>query len=214
MNALKIVLGMLPIFVFSLLPPLIGVGWAAVAGTATAAAVVAATARGGVKELPASQGVLLLIMSIIGFTSDAQTQAVLVHYGPAIVSLALGVFILATARSAPFTAQFARPTVSPTIWHNPRFVAVNTRMSATWGVAILVAGLCHVVGAQIGVEGLALAARVTVNQVLPLMALLVAGAVTKRMVTAAKALAHAKHLDEPPDGAATRGAHEAGQVRS
>jgi hypothetical protein len=210
--ALRIIFGMAPIFLFGVLCPTIGFAAAAGVGVLVSIVVVAATARGGIKELPAAQGVLLALIGILGIV-DPRADLVLVHYGPAIVSLTLGVFIVATARSAPFTAQFARATVPPELWHNPHFLAINTRMSAAWGIAIFVAGLSHVVAAQVGVEGAALALKIGLNQVVPVLALLGAAAYTKRAAAAARQRAVDHHMLGTADGAA-HGAHEAGEVRA
>lgn len=225
MNAVKIMTGMLPFALFSILAPPLGVGWAATAGLFSAILVVAATARDGVKELPAAQGVLLLGMAVIGFISDRRTDTVLIHYGPAIVALVLGAFMVATAHTTPFTAQFARRTVPPEIWHSRPFLEVNRRISIAWGLAVLFQGVCHVVGAQIGVEGLQLALRISLNQVVPLLALLVAAAYTKRLAAAGQRRAQEhmaqEHIapgsiaaDPEARERAAHGAHEAGRTRS
>ncbi|MDT0353323.1 hypothetical protein [Pseudonocardia charpentierae] len=150
--------------------------------------VVAATARGGIKILPVAQAVILASMTVVGFTGDRLVDADLVKYGPGLAGLLLGLFMVATAATMPFTAQFARSEVPPELWHNRRFLNLNRRISTAWGLAVLVLGACHLVGALIGLEDAQLLVRLAVNWVLPLFAFQQAGAYTKRVVATAHAM--------------------------
>lgn len=184
---LKDILGFVPFFLFSLLAPMVGAGLAAVTGLAAAVVVIAATARGGVKSLPVVQAVILLGMTVVGFTGGWATDAALAKYGPAVAALLMGSFMIMSAPAAPFTAQFARSEVPPELWHSRPFLDVNRRVSTAWGLAVLALGLCHLAGALIGVESLNLLVRLAVNWALPLLAFWQAAAYTKRTVAAAHA---------------------------
>lgn len=83
----------------------------------------------------------------------AGVDAFLVVYGRGMASFLLGPFIVATAASMPFTAQFARAPVPPSDWLSPVFLQINRRLSLAWGVVILVVGASHVVGAILAAQG-------------------------------------------------------------
>lgn len=170
MTPLKAVLGFLPFVLFSVLAPLLGAGWSAASGAAVAVVVVVATARGGIKSLPVVQAVILIVMAAVGLTGGGSVNTVLVKYGPAIAAVLMGVFIIETARTRPFTAQFARSEVPPELWHTSQFLDVNRRISTAWGLAVLVAGLSHVLGGLIGVESMNLLVRLAVDWVVPFFA--------------------------------------------
>src|SRR6185437_15926050 len=128
------------------------IGWAAAAGLVAALAVVAVSAAGGIKVLPLVQAVILLVIAVLGFAAGPATVAFLTAYGRGLASLALGLFIVATAARAPFTAQFARAAVPEAAWHTPGFLRINRRISLAWGYTVLILGACHLVGAFLAVE--------------------------------------------------------------
>ena len=68
-------------------------------------------------------------------------------YGCGLASLALGLFIVATAARTPFTAQLARAAVPEPAWHTPGFLRVIRQISLAWGSVALILGACHLVGA-------------------------------------------------------------------
>lgn len=186
-NVVAIGVGFIPFVLFSLLAPLIGGGSAATAGLVSAIAVTAATAKGGVKMMPSAQAVILLVMAVLAFTGGPGVDAVLVHYGPVVAAFLLGLLMIVTAAAnRPFTAQFARSHVPPSLWHDSRFINLNRRMSTAWGLAVLVLALCHLIGAQFAIDGPSLFVRLAVNWVVPLVAFWAANAFGKRTIAAAE----------------------------
>ena len=185
MNHVKALVGFVPFILFSLLAPLVGVGWAAAAGLVSAIVVIAATAQGGVKIPPVAQAVILLAMAIVGFAGDRTVDVELERFGPAIAALLLGLFMTATAATMPFTAQFARSAVPQRLWHDPRFLDANRRMSTVWGLAVLTMGLSHLVVASIGIADASLPVRLAANWVPTIVAFAVATQYTKRKQAAA-----------------------------
>jgi hypothetical protein len=149
MNPVTLLTGFLPLLLFTFLDGRIPVADAAAVATVAALVVVAVTARRGVPVLPIVQAVTLGVLCAIAFTGDAATQSFLGTYGRGIASLVLAAFMLLTAPFAPFTAMFARAGVSRELWHSPRFIALNRRISAAWGVAVLVLGLTHLATATL-----------------------------------------------------------------
>jgi len=91
MNPVKLILGFVPFILFTVLTGWIPIGWAAAAG--------------GIKVLPLVQAVILLVIAVLGFAAGPATVAFLTVYGRGLASLALGLFIVATAARTPFTAQ-------------------------------------------------------------------------------------------------------------
>lgn len=191
MNAVKILIGFVPFVAFSLLVHVFGVVGAAAAGSAAAIAVVAATAKGGLKILPSVQAVILLVITVIAAISGESVRADLVDWGPVAAALLMGAFMIGTAWVMPFSAQQARASVPPQVWHSKPFLDINRRISIAWGLAVLVLGLCHLAGAGIEPSGAHLILRLAVNWVLPGVAFWRAAVYTKHTVATAAQRLHA-----------------------
>lgn len=193
MNILKVVSGFVPFALFSFLARPIGVGWAALLGFVAAVVVVGTTRRGGVKSLPLLQAVILLVMAVSGFVGGPSLRGFVGQYGPAIAALVIGGFMLATAPRRPFTAETSRDSVPRELWHDPRFVAVNTKISTAWGLAVVALGLCPLAGDALADQGSA-AARVTFAWIVPIIAVGLAVMYTRRTSAAAAKRIQAAHL--------------------
>jgi hypothetical protein len=149
-NPLTLVLGFVPLVLFTFLDGRIPVAEAALIGAIAAIIVVAITARRTVPVLPIVQTITLAIITVIAFTGDHATQVFLGSYGRGIASLVLAAYMLITAPFAPFTATIARVNVPREYWKSPRFIALNRKISAVWGVAILVLGITHLITGAMG----------------------------------------------------------------
>jgi hypothetical protein len=150
MNPVTLVIGFVPLVLFTFLDGRIPVADAAAVGAVAALVVAAVTARRGVPVLPIVQVVTLAVLAVIAVTGGSATQDFLTTYGRGLASLVLAGFMLLTAPFAPFTAAIARAGVPRAAWHSPRFIALNRRISAAWGVAVLVLGLTHLATATMG----------------------------------------------------------------
>jgi hypothetical protein len=181
-NPVKIVIGFVPFVLFTVLANWIPVGWAAVIGLVAALGVTAVTVRGGLKILPVVQAVILLVIALVGFVGGAGVDAFLAVYGRGIASLALGLFIVATATAMPFTDQFARAAVPPDAWHSPKFLQLNPRLSLAWGAVVLVLGVCHLTGAILEAHGADPLLRLLVDWVVPILAFVQVITYTRRIV--------------------------------
>jgi hypothetical protein len=184
MNPLKIIVGFIPFLVFTLLSAWVPVGWSAAIALAAAIVVIIVTARGGMKILPLVQSVILLVIMVLGFVGGSAVDSFLSEYARGGASVVLGLFILTTALFAPFTAQFARDSVPREFWHSKPFIELNRRMSAAWGAAILVVGICRIVSAVPG-AGVTPLLSFIVQWGIPIAAIYVAFSFTKRVATAA-----------------------------
>jgi hypothetical protein len=150
MNPATLIVGFVPLVLFTLLDGRIPVADAAALGAAAALVVVVAMiARRAVPILPIVQVVTLAAISILAFTGNSATQIFLTTYGRGIASLALAAFMLITAPFAPFTVTIARAGVPRELWKNPRFLSLNRRISTAWGMAVLVLGLTHLLTATV-----------------------------------------------------------------
>ncbi|ODU03670.1 MAG: hypothetical protein ABS81_13320 [Pseudonocardia sp. SCN 72-86] len=177
------VLGFVPLLLFTVLCYWLPVGWAAVVGFVAAIGVITVTAEGGIKLLPTVQGVILLVFAVLGFAGGPGVDTFLMTYGRGVASLVLGAVIVATASSMPFTAQFARATTPRELWDSPVFLAANRRISLAWGLAVLVVGACHLLGAWLQIQGVAHALTLLVDWVVPILAVVRAVSVTKHVVS-------------------------------
>lgn len=180
-NPFKIAIGFVPLVLFSVLAGLVPVGWAATVGLVAALVITAMTARGGLKLLPVTQSVILLVLAVVGFLASPPVDALLKLYGRGVASLVLGLVIVATATSMPFTAQFARAMAPASEWHSPAFLEINRRISLAWGAVVLVLGACHLVSAYLEVAHIHPVIRLLVAWVVPILALLRVIAYTRRV---------------------------------
>jgi hypothetical protein len=182
MTPIKLVIGFVPFVLFTVVDNLIPTGWAALVGLVAALAVIAVTARGGLKVLPVVQAVILLVIAVLGFVGGPAVDAFLTQYGRGVASLLLGLFIVATAATMPFTAQFARAAVPPAAWHSPEFLQVNRHLSLAWGYVVLIVGVCHIVGALLDANGAGPLVRPLVDWVVPILAFVRVIAYTRSVV--------------------------------
>lgn len=153
MNPTKIILGLVPFAMFSLLASVIPTGWAALLGVLPAIVMIAMDARTGIKALPVASAVMLAALSLIAFTAGHEASSVIGAYGRGLGTLLLAGYILITAGFAPFTAAYARETTPREYWGSATFNAVNRRISLAWGGAVLLMAVGHILAAAIAADG-------------------------------------------------------------
>jgi hypothetical protein len=141
----SLALGFAPLVAFSLLTRYVGVEVGALAGLLIAVAVLVSERRYGLKLLPVVQALILTTVALVDVIGGHSTDDFLTSYGQGLVSLALAAVILITASFAPFTAQFARGSVSAEVARTNEFRQLNSRISLAWGLAVFALGICHVV---------------------------------------------------------------------
>ncbi|HYZ34335.1 MAG TPA: hypothetical protein VE684_18855 [Crenalkalicoccus sp.] len=134
-------IGFLPFLAFFLLmrlaTPLAGL----LAGAAMAALLLALARRRGESAKPLELGALVLfgglaLLTLVAAPAWTVATVRLVVDG----GLALMIFA-ALAAGWPFTLPYARERVPPALWATPGFWQVNRRISAAWGLALLVCTL-------------------------------------------------------------------------
>jgi hypothetical protein len=144
MKPLSLIIGFLPLVVFSVLTRQLPSGDIGIAGIASAAiaAIGLLTIRPvwPPKILNTCQFVLFGVIGIVGFTVSTGTDSWLATWAGSGVAVVIGLVILVLLPVMPFTEQFARESVPRELWSSPMFKQINRVLSATWGVAILVLG--------------------------------------------------------------------------
>ncbi len=186
MNAKRMLLGLLPWFLFGVV---VQYGGAHLAGYAALAAVVLAvvlSVTGGRKFtiLNAAGVVTFLVLGVAALAGPATIGDDVAHYGRGIASLVLAATMLGSLAFTPFTEQFARQSVPEQYWHSPVFRAVNRRISAGWGAAVLViAGASLAYGALAAHGHATRQDRLLLTLAIPAALILAALAWTRRVAT-------------------------------
>ncbi|HEY1919688.1 MAG TPA: hypothetical protein VGH27_29305 [Streptosporangiaceae bacterium] len=153
MRPRTLILAFAPLIVFSVLTRILPSGLIGAAALAAAVIVLIAelTSRPGWPPKLLSTCLLALLgpIAVLGFTVGQGGDAWLAIWGGAGIGLAVGLLILALIPVMPFTEQFARETTPRAYWSSPTFRQVNRVLSAGWGVAIFLVGVCRVIAAAI-----------------------------------------------------------------
>ena len=185
MNSKKMLISLIPWVAFTLLAGHAGtgaVGWAAaLAGLLTVAIVAwgmrerADGSRSSLKAIDAAGIVTFATMAALAFTGSPALHEHIADYGRGSCALILALVMLGSLLVVPFTEQYARESVPRQYWHSPVFRAVNRRISAVFGLAVMVAAACHLYAGYLGANaGLTHAANLALNWVIPVLAILAA----------------------------------------
>lgn len=115
----------------------------------------------------------LTAITVVGFVGTADVDAWLYDWAVPGVGLFLGLFILVLVPFAPFTERIARQTTPKAYWGSPTFKKINRVLSAAWGGAIVVMGMCSLAVAALdlyadGVTGPGLG-ELLLNWVVPIV---------------------------------------------
>ena len=144
MNPASFVLGLLPWVAFSVVAQRMAadaVAWSALLAVAmTLVALVLARRRHAPAFLDRVSLVLFGTTAVIGFAGGAPVDDWLYTWGRPLVGVLLGLVVLATASSRPFTEAYARRSTPREHWGSPRFRSINQVISAAWGAGLLVIG--------------------------------------------------------------------------
>ena len=186
MNSKKMLISLIPWVAFTLLAGHAGagiVGWAAALAGLLAVAIAAwgmreraaDGSRRRLKVIDAAGIVTFATMAALAFTGSPALREHIVDYGRGSCALILALVMLGSLLVVPFTEQYARESVPRQYWHSPVFRAVNRRISAVFGLAILVSAACHLYAGYLGSHAhLPHAADLALNWVIPVLAILAA----------------------------------------
>jgi hypothetical protein len=108
-----------------------------------------ASRTGRVKLIDATGIATFGVMTLIAALGSPSVQDHVIDFGRGGATFVLGVVMLGSVLFVPFTEQYARDSVPQEYWHSPVFRAVNRRISAAWGAAVLVMAIGHVAAGAI-----------------------------------------------------------------
>lgn len=145
------VVGMAPWIIFSLL---VGPGRFELAVGLALASAVALIALGHLvnrgsswKLLELADVVFFTSMAVIGALAGDGTLRWLETYAGEVANIALAVIAFGSmAVRMPFTIQYAREQVDPSLWHTRGFLRTNYMITGAWGIAFLVAAAAGAYG--------------------------------------------------------------------
>ena len=152
MNPFKMLIGLVPWMLFTLLVRIPGdetAAYAALAAAALSLVLMLSTMKGGVKIIEVGSVVTFGVLAAVAFLAGPSGNAWVTDYGRAAAAFVLAAVMLASTLLVPFTEQYARESVPPQYWGSPTFRAVNRKISGLWGLILLGMGLVHVLAAII-----------------------------------------------------------------
>ncbi len=153
MKPVSVILGFIPWIAFAFIAHRIAadaVAWSALIGVALVV-VTMAMQRPFWPPSVLNVGMLLPLaaIAVVGFVGGPDVDAWLYDWAVPGVGLFLGVFILALVPFAPFTERFAKQSTPKAYWGSPTFKKINRVLSAAWGLAIVVMGICSLLVAAL-----------------------------------------------------------------
>ncbi|MFJ8012209.1 hypothetical protein [Streptomyces sp. NPDC096339] len=145
------VVGMAPWIIFSLL---VGPGRFEIAVVLSLATAVALVVAGHLinrgrswKLLEVADVVFFAAMALLGALASEGTLRWLETYAGEVANLSLTVIAFGSmAVRMPFTLQYAREEVDPSLWHTRTFLRTNYLITGVWGLAFLVAAIAGAYG--------------------------------------------------------------------
>ena len=152
MNSKKMFLSLVPWLAFTFLIHRHGVQAAGIAALVATALAVFFTVRGAATEIKVIDVAGTLVfggLTLACFAGGPGVTVWVADYGRGLSALLLGLVMLASVAFVPFSEQFARETVPAQYWRSPVFRAANRKISAMWGVVLLVMAFGHLLAAAI-----------------------------------------------------------------
>jgi hypothetical protein len=147
---------------------------AALIATILAFGIAVYNTRGSSLKIIDVSGVLTFAsITVIAFVSDDSVRHHLVDYGRGGAALILAIVMFASLLVMPFTEQYARESVPEQYWHSPVFRAVNRKITAIWGTAILIMAGGHLLSGHLEATGeLHRRTNLTLNWIIPVVLVL------------------------------------------
>ena len=154
MKPASLALGFLPWIAFTVVAQRMAanaVAWSALLAVAlTLVSLALAARRKGPVILDRVSLVLFATIAVVGSAGGPALDDWLYTWGRPLVGVVLGLFVLATASSRPFTEEYARLSTPREVWDSPTFRAVNRVISAAWGAGLVVIGAAGVLVTLLG----------------------------------------------------------------
>lgn len=147
MNAKKMFLSLIPWLLFSMLIHRHGAQAAGIAALLAAGLavffLVKNSQHGSVKAIDVTGITTFGVLAAACFAGGTSVTGWVADYGRGISALVLAVVMLGSTLAVPFSEQYARETVPQQYWGSPVFRSVNRRISAVWGLIMLVMAAGH-----------------------------------------------------------------------
>ncbi|MFD8632584.1 hypothetical protein [Streptomyces sp. NPDC059533] len=145
------IVGMAPWIIFSLLvgPGRFELAVGLALASAVALIVVSRLVNRGTswKLLELADVAFFAAMAVLGLLASEGTRRWLETYAGEVANISLAVIAFGSmAVRMPFTLQYAREQVDPSIWHSPTFLRTNYMITGAWGAAFLVAAAAGAYG--------------------------------------------------------------------
>lgn len=144
MNPVRILLGMAPWILFSLIVHDTGPQVATV--IAAVLSLVLAIWQRRLLEFTSLAVFVVLAVLAQGGAANAEWVAV---WGRTTAAVVLAAVMLVSAATVPFTEAYAKESVPQQYWGSPRFREANRKISALWGLVVLGMAVSHVIAALI-----------------------------------------------------------------
>lgn len=153
MNAKKMFLSLIPWLLFSLMIHRHGADAAGIAALLAAGLalffLVKDSQHGSVKAIDVTGVTTFGVLAAACFAGGTSVAGWVADYGRGISALVLAVVMLGSTLAVPFSEQYARETVPHQYWGSPVFRSVNRRISAVWGLIVLVMAAGHLLAGKL-----------------------------------------------------------------
>jgi hypothetical protein len=127
---------------------------AAVGALLTSVLIAARSIRAGAAKLIELGAVAAFVgFTIVAFTADPATGAVVARYARAIAAALLSTIAFGSLLVTPFTEQYARESVPRQLWSSPQFKHINRQLTTMWGLVFAAMVPAHVVAGAIDTHG-------------------------------------------------------------
>jgi hypothetical protein len=188
MHSKKMFYSLVPWAVFTLAAGRGGTNYvapAALVATVLALGIAVYNTRGSSLKIIDASGVLTFaVITAIGFVSGDPVRRHLVDYGRGGAALILALVMFASLLFMPFTEQYARESVPEQYWHSPVFHALNRKLTAIWGTAILIMAGGHLLSGHLEAAGdLHRRTNLTLNWIVPVLLVLGALKLTRQFTS-------------------------------
>ena len=153
MDSKKMFLSLIPWVLFSVVVNRRGADAAAIAALGAAALSLVFlfkdAATSGIKIIDVTGVITFGALGAWGLIGGASVDDWLADDARGGAAIVLAVIMLGSVLTVPFTEQYARESVPQEYWHSPVFRSVNRKISALWGVVVLVMGCGHLLAGVI-----------------------------------------------------------------
>jgi hypothetical protein len=202
MNAKSMILGLAPWILFSVVAERVGADHVALAAglaclVALALTIYEAMRSSSWKILDVAGVATFGVIAAIGVVGSNHVDEMLVNFGRGGSTFVLAAIMAISAFTIPFTEQYARESVDPSLWHSPIFRAKNRSISLMWAGAIFLIAIAHTVAGILASTDAASGAHpgsILLNWIIPIAVIIFA---VKRTRAIADAPASPKLSEQP-----------------